>query len=281
MNLTLEGQILTPIVRKRPEFRLFGCQIRITKIRRRYFTKITASKPMYPYAYICYLGKIIISYVCKTETQAMRKLQTLMEIEAIGRFQSEGMGYIQWLKGSLKATFSNGSDTPGNTQRTYRKVKIRQGLPHNLSPAVEEVIQLGILHDFFQTSKHRSKIYVEPPITDQILRERCQQHHDHTDDPVIEKFRKYDHLSALITRKHRSPRLSRYNWKSSRKINFKQLAQEIAEVSTSVYKLYRYIYESKDLELLNESLEFGHSSLRQHLLILINLIVNDYQKEVF
>ena len=61
-------------------------------------------------------------------------------------------------------------------------------------------------------------------------------------------------------------------------MDFIALAQHIAEAATNVWKLYDCIYKNKDLEQLNESLEFGHSSLRFHLVLIANLIVQDYNK---
>ncbi len=61
-------------------------------------------------------------------------------------------------------------------------------------------------------------------------------------------------------------------------IDFKKLAHEIAQVSTNVWKLYQYICNSKELALLNESLHHGHSALRNHLLVMTNLIVQDFKE---
>jgi hypothetical protein len=46
----------------------------------------------------------------------------------------------------------------------------------------------------------------------------------------------------------------------------------------SVYDLYRYIYESEELGWLVETRECGYSSLRTHLLLGANMIVQSYQK---
>ncbi|MFX1250550.1 MAG: hypothetical protein ACFFCZ_02960 [Promethearchaeota archaeon] len=47
----------------------------------------------------------------------------------------------------------------------------------------------------------------------------------------------------------------------------------------SIGKLYEYIYQSKELGQLDESLQHGHMSLRRHLLIIANLIVQDFQRK--
>ena len=64
------------------------------------------------------------------------------------------------------------------------------------------------------------------------------------------------------------------------KINFKKLAKKIQEVAeTNIWNLYRYIYESKELELLNKSMNHGHTKLRNYLVVIANLIVQDFIHE--
>ncbi len=83
----------------------------------------------------------------------------------------------------------------------------------------------------------------------------------------------------MITRKIRSPILGRYNWQAKKKkknIDFKKLAINIGkQANTNVWNLYRYIYNSLELKLLNESLNHGHTTLRNHLLVIADLIVQD------
>ena len=113
----------------------------------------------------------------------------------------------------------------------------------------QKLLIYALLHDFFHTSKHQSKIYQEPPISDRKLAEQLRNHHEKTSDPLIKKFQYYDKLAASITRKIRSPIVSRYNWQAKKevqKIDFKKLAKEIQEeADTNIWNLYRYIYESK------------------------------------
>ena len=98
---------------------------------------------------------------------------------------------------------------------------------------------------------------------------------------MIKKFQYYDRLAASITRKIRSPIVSRYNWqakKSLQKIDFKKLAKKVQEVAeTNIWNLYRYMYENKELKLINESMNHGQTSLRNHLLVIANLIVQDLE----
>jgi hypothetical protein len=59
---------------------------------------------MFPYALICYLGTIELRYSCEERAQAKEKLQELLQIEQMGRYQSEGLGKIEWLGGRIRKT---------------------------------------------------------------------------------------------------------------------------------------------------------------------------------
>ncbi|MFX0066952.1 MAG: hypothetical protein ACFFC7_32875, partial [Candidatus Hermodarchaeota archaeon] len=162
------------------------------------------------------------------------------------------------------------------TTRKHPNLKIRKGLPSYIPKNVLKLIRYALLHDFVNCNKHRSKIYAEPNLTNI---EELRKHHDKTEDPFIQKFQYYDQLASIITRNIRSPKTNRYNWSSNSNINFEKLAKEIEEVAEKgIWKLYEYIYNSEELGKLNESLEFGHTSLRRHLLIITNLIVQDFIK---
>lgn len=268
-TLILEGRILTPIITRKTEFYIEGCKAIIKNPRRRYCTKINASKPMYPYSFQCYLGSIELHFRCSNKVKIKQKLRDLLQIKAIGRFFSEGMGLVQWIKGNIHSNYE-----PTHTKHK-RKLRIRKGLPHNLTKDIKKLLRYALLHDFVNTPKHKSKIYIEPNL-DGIA--YLRNHHDKTDDSFIQLFQKYDHLAAIITRKIRSPRTNRYNWSSNSNINFEKLVKEIKEVASNTWKLYDYIYQSKELEQLNESLQHGHTSLRNHLLVVANLIVQDFQR---
>ncbi|MFW9916439.1 MAG: hypothetical protein ACFFGZ_12610 [Candidatus Thorarchaeota archaeon] len=269
MHLVLEGEILTPIITKSATFHTEGCRIRILQPRRRYFNKITTGKPMLPYSFKAYLGKVELSRKIKSIQAAKRKLKELLSIEAIGRFTAEGMGLVDWKLGRI--------DVNGQANQSQgRKIRIRKGLPRFLPKELQRLIQYALLHDFFHTSKHSSKIYVEPELEDLTLIELLRQHHTETENELIQQFQRFDRIAAIITRKIRSPRTNRYTWASQAQVDFEQLAIQIAEANKKgVWELYRFIYTSKELEELNESLEHGHNSLRNHLLLVANLIVQD------
>ncbi|MFX0092116.1 MAG: hypothetical protein ACFFBD_10180, partial [Candidatus Hodarchaeota archaeon] len=94
-------------------------------------------------------------YPCKSKEQANKKLAELIQIEYIGQLSAEGLGKIKWTDGEVTRP------QPNSPSKTYPKLKIRKGLPHNLSKETKKLIQYALLHDFFHTTKHLSKIYVE------------------------------------------------------------------------------------------------------------------------
>jgi hypothetical protein len=276
--LVLEGKLLTPIITKNISFHLMGCKATIVYPKRRYYTKINASKPMYPYSFICYLGTLIVRFEHRSEGTIYRKLKSLLQMTYIGKFNNEGLGQIQWIEGYIR-----NKSTQEARQPRKSKLRIRKGLPLTLTDEQQKLLRYALLHDFYNTSKHQSKIYQEPPLQDKQLIERLRKHHEKTDDTLIEKFQYYDQLAARITRKIPSPIISRYNWqakKSIQKIDFKKIAKEIQEATeTNIWNLYKYIYESKELKLLNESMNHGHTRLSNHLVVIANLIVQDFARE--
>ncbi|MHA1946155.1 MAG: hypothetical protein ACXAC6_09345 [Candidatus Hodarchaeales archaeon] len=274
-RLLLTGKLITPLVTKKTHFTLYECQAAITNPRRRYYTKINASKPMYPYSYICYLGTLVIEFRHTSLTVLRHKLNSILQKTHIGRLRTEGLGQIKWIGGYID---NNTSQMKREVRK--RKLRIRKGLPSKLTVEQQQLLKFALLHDFFHTSKHQSKIYREPPLTDKILVEQLRNHHDKSSDPFIQQFQYYDRLAASITRKIRSPIISRYNWHAKRKlqkIDFRKLAKEIQEVAeTNIWNLYYYIYKSKELQLLNESMNHGHTTLQNHLVVIANLIVQDF-----
>ncbi|MFX0062967.1 MAG: hypothetical protein ACFFC7_12375 [Candidatus Hermodarchaeota archaeon] len=225
---------------------------------------------MFPYSYFCYLCTLEVSYRCSSKRKARQKLYELMQIDQIGRFQTNGMGEINWVGGQIE-------NCKAEEKKIAYRVKIRKGLPHNLTKEQQELVKMALLHDFVHTKRHKSKIYKEIELKDDRLVEILKLHHEKTDNPLVRQLQKCDRIASIITRKMKSHRLDRYNWRAKAKVDFEALTQEIAEVSNSVWKLYQYIYNSKKLDLLNESLNYGHTSLRYHLLVVANLLVQSFQ----
>ncbi|MHA1228377.1 MAG: hypothetical protein ACTSPV_16715 [Candidatus Hodarchaeales archaeon] len=206
------------------------------------------------------------------------KMTELLQQTHLGRLKNEGLGQIEWKSGSIKKKETKHS----KDQYRRRKLKIRKGLPSKMTEEQQKLLKYALLHDFFHTERHPSKIYQEPQLVDLKFVEKLRQHHNKTEDPLIKKFQYYDRRAASITRKIRSPIISRYNWQAKRilqKVDFKKLAKEIKEVSEeNIWNLYRYIYESKELGLLNESMDFGYTKLKKHLLMIVKLIVQDFKQ---
>lgn len=232
---------------------------------------------MYPYSFVCYLGKIRIEYRNETMSKIKQKLIEILNIVNIGKFKREGLGKVQWKRGWIE---NNINEIPKLIFK--RKLRIRKGLPLNLSLDQQELIKYALLHDFFHTPKHLSKIYIEPSLNNIVLEKKLRMHHDKTNDPLINKFQKYDRLAAMITRKMVSPVTNRYTWyakKMKDKVDFKILAKEIKEVSKNIWTLYKYIFDSKELKWITESMKYGHNNLQNHLLTIVNLIVQDFNNE--
>ena len=142
MQVVLEGTLITPLVTKQTKFIIAGCKAELKKgtIRRRYYSKIKVSMPMFPYSLICYLGTITLKFTSRTKAKALKKLQQLITIEQLGRLQSEGLGKIQWVGGHFEQ----------ETKDDFipRKMKIRNGIPQYLPQHVLDLIKYGLLHDF-------------------------------------------------------------------------------------------------------------------------------------
>lgn len=269
MDLVLRGKIITPIVMKKTVFQFEGCTANISNPKRKYLTKSHKQQRIYPFSFIAWLGKIELRYRCKSIQKAKTKLLELLKIESIGRFDKEGLGRIEWLNGKIK-----GKGKQPN-KRFFTPVKIRKGLPHNINLETQKLLRYALLHDFVNNDRHKSKIYVEPNFEN--VHNLAKHHDKQPGNSLIQKFQRFDCQAAIISRKIRSPRTNRYRWSAIGKINFRNLANELEEVSKkSIWKLYEYIYESKELESLSESLQYGHSSLRYHLLLIANLIVQDF-----
>ena len=267
MELTLEGRIITPIITKKNLFELDGCRAVIINPKRRFINKSHRGQRIYPFSFIGYLGKIRLIYRCKKLSEAKIKLKDLLTIANIGRFWSEGVGQVEWLKGKFTGK------THSKKKKFYGRIKIRKGLPHQLPDYIQQLLRYAMLHDFVHTQKHKSKIYVEIEVKDLEL---LKQHHEVTENKLVKTFQYYDRLAAMMTRQIRSPRTNRYNWKAKSPIDFAHLAQQLRDNNENIWRLYQYIYESKELKQLTESLNYGHSSLQYHLLLVVNLMVQDY-----
>ncbi len=89
---------------------------------------------------------------------------------------------------------------------------------------------MSFLQDFFHTPRNQSKIYLESELDDLEFKKILKDHHETTEDTMIQVFQYYDRLAAQITRNIRSTRTNSYNWYANHTIDFKKIAQEITEV---------------------------------------------------
>lgn len=276
MQLVLKGMLLTPFRSQKRTFHLKGCKWIISQAHRIHHTKIQTAIPMYPFAYGGYVGMIEVSYTCQSLKVAQNKVQDLKRIRRIGPGASESLGLIQWLDGHVTRKESR----PKRKQRG--RIKIRKGLPSNLPQAIQDLILYGLLHDFIDNQRHISKLNTEPPIADQELLQLLRQSHaPEPVHPLVKQFQRYDRMAASMTRNHKAPRMNRYNWKAdetAQTVDFTLLAAKIQAIvdSQNVFKLYLFVHQSQELELLNEDFNYGHTSLRYHLLLIANMMVRDY-----
>jgi len=134
-----------------------------------------------------------------------------------------------------------------------------------------------MLHDFVHTEKHLSKIYQEIEIEDSEIRDACLNHHSTitNGNELIKLIKRYDSIASGITRKNSYKTKSGYDITQG-KIDFSKLKEEIEEKQQSAYKLYNFISNSNEMKRIVETMSCGKSSLRTHLLLMVNLAINEY-----
>jgi hypothetical protein len=284
----LEGKTITPIITKRRSWHIRrGGQVRLVKTRKTAYSKITVGARRPPSVFYGYEGTVQIRRRCSTETGALVLLNYFLQITKLGRFKNEGMGLIDWQR-----TWIEDYQRPQGKHKRSPKIRIRQNLPKGepahggLPDAIQRLLLYYLLHDFFKTEKHPSKIFQELELDDTALMETLRKSHDKVkpDDPFLRAMTRYDQLAAMLGRTRYAPVNDRYNFQAQqnrkRLTDQTQLAHEISQVvnEKGVYDLYRYIYESEELDWLVETRECGYSSLRTHLLLGANMIVHSYQK---
>lgn len=161
--------------------------------------------------------------------------------------------------------------------RKWKKLRIRKGLGPKYPEELKKLLLALMLHDFVHTERHPSKIYQEITIENEEIREACRNHHngEEKENWLHPLVKYYDQLASRLSRKKPFKTEYRYDYKNGA-IDFEKLTQEIEERQQSPYKLYNYIYHSKELKRIVESMEYGKKSLRNHLLLMVNLAINSY-----
>lgn len=275
--------ISSPLNIRSIKFHLKGCKWEIKKPIWKTYAKLNPDTRT-SYLYVGYVGELLVAYKCRSKRSGKTKLRDLLQVQTVGKFQNEGCGQIKWLNYSFAENRSLKDRRP--TKQPKYKLKIRKGIPQNLHPAIKDLVRYGLLHDFYiclkpDGTRYPSKIYLEPKINNKILFTLLKLSHAKPDHILVNVHAKYDGLAASITRREKSPRNNRYNWKqvnSGLVVDFHQLTEEIGNLvdNFSLNRLYHYIHQSVDLDLLNESFRYGHTSLKTHLLLIANLIIRDY-----
>jgi len=188
----------------------------------------------------------------------------------LGSKKNQGFGKVKWLNYKVEAYKKE-------ILKRKRKFKIRKGLGVNYPKPLQRLLIALMLHDFVHTEKHPSKIYQEITIPDEEIREACLNHHskEPNGNQYIKIIKRYDRIASYITRKKPIKSITRYDYENG-EIDFKELKEEIEKRNHSAYKLYMFIYKSNELKRMVEAINFQKSSLRTHLLLMVNLAINEY-----
>ncbi len=256
------GITKTPIVSKRKHF---FHKIGVVTIhgRPRVIGKLKKGEKCTPKMYRAWFGDI--EFIVPEH-----KLDEALAIDSIGRYIHEGMGQIAW---KAVSKIKKPLYTP-------RKIKIRKKLP-KLSDVQKKLIIAMLLHDFVHTERHPSKIYTEVNLIDEDVHNLVKNHHNYDMDirelPLLSLLQYYDRLSAAISRKFRWTAFSRYRTAETETVDFNVLKREIELHQYSPYALYTFVKQCQELDKINEALIFGFSSLKNHLLLLVNLYLDDLQ----
>ena len=259
--IKLTGITKSPIVSKRTRF-FYKIGVVSLQGRPRTYGKLTKGKRQPPMTFRAWFGSvefIVPSY----------KLEEALEIEAIGKYTNEGMGEIIWKDAKYV-------HKPLDTKQ---KIRFRKMLPTNLTETQHKLLIAMLLHDCVHTERHNSKIYVKVELQDDYVSQLVNNHHNYQCDereiPLLSILQYYDRLSSSLSRKFRFSTTSRYRVSELEKIDFHSLARDLEHRQHSLYALYSYIYKSQELKKVNEALVYGFSSLKNHMLLMVNLYLND------
>ncbi|MFW9922077.1 MAG: hypothetical protein ACFFDW_02185 [Candidatus Thorarchaeota archaeon] len=282
-RLRLIGEAITPVIVPKPKFYLQGCQVTICREpqentrgylpfpRSGHTGKLVKGVRKAPTVKKWFQGFIVVDFP-GTNTQAKKKLNWFLSLEGFGAQQTDGMGKILWLESK--------EIVPVKKQPKQPKLKIRKGLGDH-PKIVEQAITALLLHDFVHTEKHPSKIYQEVEIKNKLIRETCKLHHTNggaiSNNWLIPIIKKYDGLASFLSRKIPRAEERRYDYLNG-EIDCKAVAEQITEKQTAVKALYAYIYYDKTFARFYETLAFADNKLRNHLLLAVNLLINDFKK---
>ncbi|MGC9780221.1 MAG: hypothetical protein HZR80_13330 [Candidatus Heimdallarchaeota archaeon] len=273
----LEGKLLTPLVSSSPFFKKHGCWFKIVgdlttkkKPRRSYVGKLVRGERKAPIVLKAFRGFVKVTCVDHNEKRGKEKIERILAFDNLGSKRNQGFGKVKWLNYKVEAYKKK-------VISRRRKLRIRKGLGVNYPRSLQRLLIALMLHDFVHTEKHPSKIYKQVTILDEEVREACLNHHGNNlnDNQLIRLIKRYDSIASYITRKKVLQTKSRYDIING-EIDFQELAQEIEKRSDSAYKLYNFIYHSNKLTRIVEAMSYKKTSLRTHLLIMVNLAINEY-----
>ncbi len=277
----LEGRLLTPIITSTPLLKKGRVWIQIVsdlqsnkKSMKSYIGKLVKGEQKVPVQLLAYRGFVRVTCLDENSSRAQAIISKYLTMNCLGNKISDGFGKIEWLN-YREELYQRLQPEPKR-----KKFKIRKGLGPNYPIELQRLLIALMLHDFVHTERHQSKIYQEVPIEDEEIRNACLYHHngEESNNKLLPIVKYYDHLASYISRKRPLKTKSRYDFKNGR-IDFKQLVKEIELRQQSAFKLYNYIYQSKELTQVVEAMTYGKNNLRNHLLVMVNLAINDYLKK--
>ncbi|MHA1185659.1 MAG: hypothetical protein ACTSXA_04570 [Candidatus Heimdallarchaeota archaeon] len=277
LKATLIGRLETPMIVAKPFLKKNGCWLKVvrepTTDKFPLLTsvgKVVKGEQQAPTILRGYRGFVKVSCVGYNKERLLLKMNDFLMKRFLGGLTSEGFGKVEWLE--CEITTHQPSNIP-----IKKKFKIRKGLGVNYPEELKRLLIALMLHDFVDNELHKSKIYRSIIIEDEEIREACLNHHNGDDNTnkLLPLVKYYDSLASLMLRKIKNKANNRYSMNKG-KINFKQLVDELEVNQHSAHKLYNYIYNSKDLIRIVESLRFGYNNLQNHLLVMVNLAINDF-----
>ena len=274
---TLEGKLLTPLLSSSSFFKKHGCWFKIVnnlssnkKARRSYVGLLTKGERKAPNQLLAFRGFIRVTCVEQNKEKGRKRMEKILAYDNLGCNNNQGYGKVKWLNYKVEPYKKE-------KQPQYKKFKIRKGLGPNYPKPLQRLLIALMLHDYVHTEKHPSKIYQEITIEDAEIREACLNHHSikQNGNELIRLIKSYDSIASSITRRKGYKTNTRYDITQG-EIDFSKLKEEIEEKQHSAYKLYRFIYNSDEMKRIVETMSCGKSSLRTHLLLMVNLAINEY-----
>ena len=256
--ITLTGRLETPIITRKPFIRKKRCWIKIVRnLQEEKYPKFTPLGKLVkgerkaPNVLNGFRGFVKITSVDISIEKLKRRIEPFLQKQFIGQYTKEGLGRVTWINCMLE------NYKPKRIAKR-RKLKIRKGLGGNYPKQLQRLLTALMLHDFVHTELHPSKIYHQITIEDEEISEACLNHHN--------KEKNGNQFVKLI---------NRYDFDNG-EINFSKLKEEIERRRNSAYRLYNFIYQSEELKRTVEAMDYKYSSLRTHLLLMVNLAINEY-----